>query len=74
MHVKKGDMVKVLTGVSRGKTGKILRAFPDKDKVIVEGVNMRKHHEKPRRADQKGQTVEKAMPVHVSNVAKVLNK
>lgn len=71
MHIKKGDNVKVLTGTSRGKTGKVLKSMPQEERVIVEGVNMRKHHERARKAGQKGQVVERPMPIHVSNVSKV---
>lgn len=68
MHVKKGDTVTIIAGASRGKTGKVVLAIPSSNQVIVEGVNMRKRHSRPRRANQKGQIVEKAMPIHVSNV------
>lgn len=70
MHVKKGDMVVVTTGKDKGKSGKIIRAFPRKDLVLVEGINLRKKHERPRKTNQKGQIVEKVMPIHVSNVRK----
>jgi len=69
MHVKKGDIVKVLTGQDKGKTGKILRAFPKDNRVIVEGVNIKKVHKKGK-SRGKGEVVEKAFPIHVSNVAK----
>lgn len=70
LHVKTGDTVVVLTGKDKGKSGKVIKAFPRKDVVIVEGVNIRKKHERPKKANQKGQIVEKAMPIHVSNVRK----
>lgn len=68
MKIKKGDIVEIITGADRGKSGKVVLALPREDKIIVEGVNRRKHHQKPKRANQKGQVVEKAMPIHVSNV------
>ena len=68
MHVKKGDNVIVLTGKDKGKSGKILRAIPKEDKVVVEGVNIRKVHEKSKKTEGKGQIIERAYPVHVSNV------
>jgi large subunit ribosomal protein L24 len=68
MHVKKGDNVIVLTGKDKGKTGKILRAFPREDKVWVDGVNVKKVHERAKKASDKGKVVEKFFPVHVSNV------
>ncbi len=71
MHVKKGDKVTVIAGKDRGKSGTILRALPKFDKVIIEGVNVRKRHQKPNRNNQKGQIVDKALPIHVSNVKKM---
>lgn len=68
MHVKTGDTVKVLAGNDRGKTGKILRALPSEDKVVVEGVNMKKVHVRAKVRGGKGTTVEKTFPIHVSNV------
>lgn len=68
MHVKKNDSVIVLTGKDKGKTGKILRAFPRLDLVLVEGVNIRKVHQRAKTKTGKGQIVEKNFPVHVSNV------
>lgn len=68
LHVKTGDTVVILTGKDKGKSGKVLKAFPRKNLVLVEGVNVRKKHEKPRKTNQKGQIVEKAMPIHASNV------
>ena len=70
MHVKKGDTVVILSGDDKGKTGKVVKAFPREGKVIVEGMNTVKKHERARREGQKGQTVERAMPMHVSKVAK----
>jgi large subunit ribosomal protein L24 len=69
MNVKKGITVKILSGDDKGKTGKVLKVFPKLGKVLVEGVNMTKRHERPRKQGQKGQIVEVAMPVHTSNVA-----
>lgn len=69
MNIKKGDNVIVLAGKDRGKSGKVLRVLPAVDRVIVEGVNLRWRRIRPRRAGEKGQTVEKAEPLHMSNVA-----
>lgn len=71
MHIKKGDTVKILTGKDKGKTGKVLKAFPKENKVLVEGVNIYKKHERARKEGQKGQVVERAVPIQVSNVANV---
>ncbi len=68
MHVKKGDNVIVLAGKDKGTVGKILRAFPKEDKVLVEGVNAKKVHEKSKKGKGKGQIIEKNFPIHVSNV------
>ena len=69
MKIKKGDTVIVLSGKDKGKEGKVLEAFPSRDLVIVDKINMRKRHQKPRRSGGKGQIVEFAAPIHVSNVA-----
>lgn len=71
MKIHKGDTVKILAGRDRGKSGKVLAAFPKLERVLVEGVNKVKKHERPRKAGQKGQIVERAMPIHISNVALV---
>lgn len=68
MHVKTGDKVKVLAGKDKGKEGVIIKAFPKKDRVIVEGVNVVKKHTKPSNTNPSGGIVEKEAPIHVSNV------
>lgn len=68
MHVKSGDKVKVLTGKDKGKVGVITKAFPKKDRVIVEGVNIVKKHQKPSQLNPSGGIVEKEAAIHVSNV------
>jgi large subunit ribosomal protein L24 len=69
----KGDMVKVLAGKDKGKTGKILKAIPDKERIVIEKVNMIKKHKKP---DQKtkGGVVEKEGSIHISKVGLLCNK
>ena len=67
MKLKTGDTVIVITGKDRGKTGKILKAFPREDKILVEGVNVLKGHQRGRQAGKKGQVSEKTMPIHVSH-------
>lgn len=67
MHVKKNDNVIVLAGKDKGKSGKIVRAIPREDKVVVEGVNIKKVQVKGK-TKGKGQTIEKTFPIHVSNV------
>ncbi len=69
MKIKKGDKVIVIAGKDKGTTGKVLRTLPREDKVVVEGVHVVKRHQRSRRRSEGGQIVEKALPVHVSNVA-----
>jgi len=69
MKIRKGDKVRVLAGKDRGKEGHVSRAMPAENKVIVDGVNMAKRHQKPTNATMQGGIIDKAMPVHVSNVA-----
>lgn len=68
MRIRKGDNVIVVTGADSGKIGKVLHAYPKNDRVLVEGVNVKKKHQRSRRGDQKGQIIEKPAPIHVSNV------
>jgi len=68
MKIKKGDNIIVISGKDKGKTGKISRSFPRKYMVIIDGVNIAKRHQKPRRQNQQGQIIDKPMPIHVSNV------
>lgn len=68
MFVKKGDKVKVITGKDKNKEGVVLTAFPKKDQVIVEGINMVKKHQKPSAAAPQGGIIETEAPIHVSNV------
>ena len=68
MHVKKGDKVMVISGKDKGKTGVILTAFPKKDRVLVEGVNIVKKHMKPNQANPQGGIVSQEAAIHVSNV------
>ena len=81
MYIKTGDTVVVLTGkdkdkfnidkkgVKTRKTGKVLKVLTKEEKVIVEGMNVVKKHERPKQENKKGEIVEKPAPIHVSNVA-----
>jgi large subunit ribosomal protein L24 len=71
MKIRKGDRVVVLSGKDKGREGVVARALPDRQKVIVEGVNIARKHQKPRSAEQPGGIIDKSMPIHVSNVALV---
>ena len=74
MKIKKGDRVQVLAGKDRGKQGTVMRAYPSQGKVIVEGVNVAKKHQKPTRMTMQGGIIDKDMPMPVSNVAIVCSK
>ena len=71
MKIKKGDNVIVIAGKDKGKSGKVLRAIPKESSVIVEGLNLRKKHQKSRQQDKKGQVIEFSVPLHISNVSLV---
>ncbi len=68
MHLRKGDRVKVLRGNERGKEGTILRVDREKNRVVVEGVNIRKRHRKPTAIDPEGGIISFEAPIHASNV------
>jgi large subunit ribosomal protein L24 len=68
MKVRKGDTVKVIAGDHRGKIGRVLKTFPEKNRVIIEGVNLIKRHSRPSQKNRKGGIVEKEGPINVSNV------
>ncbi|MBU5267623.1 50S ribosomal protein L24 [Virgibacillus proomii] len=68
MHVKKGDKVKVISGKDRGKEGTVLEAYPKKERVLVEGINMIKKHAKPSQENPQGGILNQEAPIHVSNV------
>jgi large subunit ribosomal protein L24 len=69
MKIRKGDKVRVLSGKDRGREGVVTAAFPERDKVIVKGMNIAKRHTKPRSQEDPGGIIDKEMPMHVSNVA-----
>lgn len=66
MHIKKGDTVKILSGDDKGAIAKVVKAFPAEGKILVEGVNVMKKHERTRKQGGKGQIVDRAMPISVS--------
>jgi len=70
-HVVKGDMVKVIAGDDRGKTGEVIAVYPSRDKVLVQGVNRVYRHLRPSRKHPQGGRIQKEMPVHISNVLPV---
>ena len=68
MHIKKGDSVIVLSGDDKGKKGKVVHVMPKNGTAVVEGINMKKKHQKPRQEGKKGQTIEVSLPVRVSKL------
>ncbi len=68
LKIKTGDLVKVIAGNSKGQEGKVQKVFIEKNKVIVEGVNMISKHQKPSAASPQGGIVKKEAPIHVSNL------
>jgi large subunit ribosomal protein L24 len=69
MKLKKGDTVIVTAGKDRGKSGKVIRAFPKKSMVLVEGVSVVTKHKKSNRRGSQGQVITKPMPIQAANVA-----
>jgi large subunit ribosomal protein L24 len=68
MKIKKNDIVMVIAGNDRGKTGKVLKVFPKNSRIIIEGINIRKRHTKPNQKNPQGGILEKEASIHVSNV------
>ncbi len=73
-NIKKNDMVKVLTGKDRGKTGKVLTVFPDRMRALVQGLQMVKKHSRKNKDDQQGGIIQKESPMHISNLMVVCQK
>ncbi len=70
MKIKKGDNIIVNSGKDKGKKAKVLKVFPKLDLVLVEGVNVKKRHQRGGgKAGKKGQIIEKSLPIHISNVS-----
>lgn len=73
MKIRKDDKVIVISGKDKGKTGTVEKVFKNENRLVVSGVNVMKVHKRPTRSDQKGQIIDKVMPIHISNVM-VLDK
>jgi large subunit ribosomal protein L24 len=69
LRLRKGDRVVVLSGKDVGKEGEITRVIPERSRVIVDGVNVAKKHQKPTSATTQGGIIDKDMPIHISNLA-----
>lgn len=74
MHIKKGDTVQITTGKDAGKKGKVLKVIPRTNRVVVEGANRVKKHQRPTRALPQGGILKIESPLHASNVMLVCNK
>ena len=72
MRIKKGDTVQVTTGNDAGKTGRIIKVYLDKDRVVVEGVNIVKKHARPTQDNPQGGIIEKESSIHISNIMLVV--
>ena len=68
MKIKKNDKVVVIAGNDKGKTGKVLKVFPKNNRVIIEGINIRKKHTKPSQKNPQGGILEIEAPINASNV------
>lgn len=68
MRIKKNDIVTIIAGKDRGKSGKVLKVFPKDEKILVEGIAMKKRHRRPKKSNEKGQVVTMPSPIHISNV------
>lgn len=74
MKIRKGDIVLIISGKDRARKGKVIEAFPKKGRVIIEGINLRKKHVKPKKSGEKGQIVETPASIDVSNTKLICPK
>ena len=72
-HIRKGDTVIVTAGNDKGVTGQVLRVLPRRNRVVVQGVNVRSKHLKPTETNPQGGILRREMPIHISNVSPVVN-
>ncbi|MHC4385439.1 MAG: 50S ribosomal protein L24 [Planctomycetota bacterium] len=70
-HIKKGDTVEIKTGVNKGATGRVMRVIPDRNRVLVEGVNLAYKHVRPSQKNPQGGRVRIERTIHISNVQPV---
>jgi len=71
LHIKKGDMVEIIAGDHKGATGRVLRVYPEKNEVVVQGHNIVKKHVRPSRRNPQGGRISIEQPIHISNVLPV---
>jgi len=74
MKIKKDDQVLIISGKDRGRKGKVLKALPKEQKVLVEGINLKKKHVRPKSEGEKGQIVQIPAPIYISNVKLICPK
>jgi len=74
LHIKKGDMVEIISGDHKGATGRVLRVIPDKQCVVVQGHNIVKKHVRPSRKNPQGGRINVEQPIHISNVLPLSSK
>ena len=67
MKIRKGDMVKIISGNDKGKNGRVIKVFLDKERIIVEGINVVKKHSRPSQENPQGGILEKELSIHISN-------
>ena len=72
-HIRTGDAVIVTAGEAKGQTGVVKEVLTKKDRVIIEGVNLRVTHQKPTQRNPQGQKIEREAPIHMSNVSPVVD-
>ena len=74
MKIHKGDTVLIISGKDRGKKGKVLKVLPKENKILVESVNLKKKHQRPKKSGEKGQVITKPAPIDASNVKIICSK
>ena len=74
MRIKKGDNVLIIAGKDKGKKAKVLKSFPSKGLILVEGVNIKKTHKRPKRQGEKGQIIEVSFPLDISKAQILCSK
>ena len=72
MKIIKGDTVQVLSGADSGKSGRVIKVFPSKERIVVEGINLVKKHARPTQENPQGGIIEKESTIHISNVQLVV--
>ena len=68
LHIKKDDMVEIIAGNHKGATGRVLHVYPEKNQVVVQGINISKKHIRPSRRNPQGGRIDVEQPIHMSNV------